>query len=140
MASGGSNACEQNICMPVARQISRGTVSDKSADVRAASAGALTAVAVSQAGGPADKAFNAVRLHDAIEVLKRGLVDKVPFVVDAYARSMVRHSFRCSSVSLRFAVKMMMVMHPHIHSLTRTDTHTHTDTDTDTDLHHSLLA
>ncbi len=66
----------------------RGLAADKSSDVRAAAAGALGAIAASQATPGGDQAFNAVKLHDIVEALKKGVVDKLPNVVEACARAL----------------------------------------------------
>ena len=71
-------------------QAIRGLLSDKNSDVRFAVSGTLAALATSQASAGGDKAFNTIRVHDFIEAVKKGLVDKLPEVSEGFARAMVR--------------------------------------------------
>lgn len=71
-------------------QASRGLIGDKNSDVRFAVSGTLAALATSQASAGGDKAFNAIRVHDFVEAVKKGLVDKLPEVAEGFARAMVR--------------------------------------------------
>eukprot|EP00750_Incisomonas_marina_P003755 INCI13409.4.p1 GENE.INCI13409.4~~INCI13409.4.p1 ORF type:complete len:1613 (+),score=291.88 INCI13409.4:297-5135(+) len=69
-------------------QAIRGLLSDKNSDVRFAVSGTLAALATSQASAGGDKAFNTIRVHDFIEAVKKGLVDKLPEVSEGFARAM----------------------------------------------------
>ena len=71
-------------------QSSRGLCSDKSTDVRCAASRTIAALAMSQAAVGGDKAFGVIKLHDFVDVLKKGLVDKNQSVTEAFARALVR--------------------------------------------------